>query len=79
MKDFKPYYELWTTIDEWNKSHESWVNGPFEEINSGGVEELVERGQKTMNLVLRALREKEVPGILKICEGLKSEVTDFSI
>lgn len=70
---------MWTTIDEWNKQHDSWLNGSFEEINAAGVEELVERAQKTMTVVLRAFRDKEVPGILKILEGVKTEVVDFSV
>ena len=79
IKEFKPYFEMWTTIDEWNKQHELWLNGSFDDINSSAVEELVERAQKTMTVVLRNFRDKEVPGILKICESLKGDVVDFSV
>jgi len=70
---------MWTTIDEWNVQHESWFNGSFDDVDPTKVEELVERAQKTMALVLRNFRDKEVPGILKICESIKTDVVDFNV
>jgi dynein heavy chain len=32
-----------------------------------------------MTMVLRNFRDKEVPGILKIAESLKTDVVDFSV
>ncbi len=77
VKDFQPYYNLWTTTDVWRKSHKSWLHDPFEELNAGLMEETVDNSVKTMAQVIRFFREKEMPGILKIAETVKGEVDDF--
>ena len=48
MKDYKPFYDLWTTVETWKKKNTSWINDPLEEINSEDVENTVENANKTM-------------------------------
>jgi len=48
QKDFKAFYDLWTTVEDWKSKHESWLNGPFDEIDAGNVEETVDNSKKTM-------------------------------
>jgi dynein heavy chain len=33
-KEFMPYYNLWTTIDLWKKSHKSWLEDGFEALDA---------------------------------------------
>jgi hypothetical protein len=33
-KDFKSYYDLWTTVDKYRKNHDGWVNGSFFELDA---------------------------------------------
>jgi dynein heavy chain len=61
----------------WKKNHHSWVNDPFDEIDASNVEEIVDHAFKTMGQVIRYFRDKELPGILKIAEGIKKEVEAF--
>jgi dynein heavy chain, axonemal len=79
LKDFKPYFDLWTTVELWNNSHNSWLNDPFEEINGTEVEECVDNSFKTMAQVIRFFRDKDLPKILKMAEDLKKEIEDFKI
>jgi len=78
QKDFKPFYDLWTTVETWKKSHESWLNDPFEEVDSNQVEETVDNSNKVMAQVLRFFRDKDLPKILKIAEGVKDAVQEFT-
>jgi dynein heavy chain len=77
VKDFQPYFNLWTTIDEWNKKHDSWLNGKFDELDAAQLEEMVENSNKTLAQVSRVLRDKEQPEILKIAESKKQDVEAF--
>jgi hypothetical protein len=53
VKEFEPLYSLWTTTEVWRKSHKSWLFDPFEQLDSGFMEECVENAEKTMNKVIR--------------------------
>lgn len=48
-KDFIQYYNLWTTVEAWNKRHHSWLHDPFDELDPVQVEETVENAKKTMS------------------------------
>ena len=53
VKDFEPFYNLWTTTDQWKKSHHSWLNDGFDQMDAVALEEIVENAEKTMNKVIR--------------------------
>jgi len=77
-KDFIQYYNLWTTVEAWNKRYHSWLNDPFDELDSVQVEETVENAKKTMSQVMRYFRDKELPGIIKIADSIKTKVDEFA-
>lgn len=33
-KKFQPFFNLWTTVDNWRKSYKSWMHDAFEDLNS---------------------------------------------
>jgi len=76
-KDFKPYYDLWTVVEQWRTCHHSWLHDAFEEVDATTVEDTVDNANKTMAQVMRFFRDKELPGILKIADGTKRAVEDF--
>jgi dynein heavy chain len=76
-KDFLPYFNLWTTVDSWMSKYNGWINGPFEELDAMDVEETAENAKKTMSQVMRFFRDKELPGIMKIADSIKTKVDDF--
>lgn len=77
VKDFEPFFSLWTTTDQWMKSHSSWLNDAFDNMDAVALEEIVESAEKTMNKVIRQLKDKEVPKIKKIAENIKEQVEAF--
>lgn len=77
-KDFKAYYDLWTVVEEWKKSHHDWVYGPFDEIDPARVEQLVDDSAKTMSSAIRYFRDKDdLRPILKIAEEMRTSIDDF--
>lgn len=32
-KDYKPYYDLWTTVETWRSSHQRWLNDALEDVD----------------------------------------------
>jgi len=34
VKEFEPFYNLWTTTDLWRKSHKSWLNDDFDKLDA---------------------------------------------
>ena len=77
MKDFLPYSNLWNTIATWYKSHNSWLHDPWDELDAGNLEEVVEKSSKTMASVNRYFKDKGLPAILKIAENIKQEIDVF--
>lgn len=79
VKEFEPYYNLWTTTEVWMKSHKSWLFDEFDKLDAAFLEETVENAEKTMNKVIRQLKDKEVPAIKRIAEIVKEKVEAFKI
>lgn len=78
QKDFKSFYDLWTVVEEWKKSYNSWLYDPFDEIDAVRVEQLVEDSGKTMSSAIRYFRDKdELRKILKIAEDMRNNIEDF--
>ena len=48
-KEFMPFYQLWTTVEEWRKNHHSWIYDPFDEINPQSVEDISDNSNKVMS------------------------------
>jgi dynein heavy chain, axonemal len=76
-KKFQPFFNLWTTVDNWRISYKSWLHDSFEDLNAQKLEETVDNSNKTMAQVIRLFRDKELPGIMKIAETIKNEVEEF--
>jgi len=75
-KEFTPFYNLWTTIDIFRKSHKSWLEDDFNELDAAKLEEIVENSFKTLNATSRVFKDKE-PNIQKIALLIKDEVEAF--
>jgi dynein heavy chain len=77
IKEFKPYYDLWTTVETWRNSYTSWLNDPFEDLDAKQVEDTVDAANKTMSQVNRFFRDKDLSKILEIAADIKKRVDDF--
>ena len=76
-KEYEPYYNLWTTADDWFKNHHLWLTQPWSELNAPDMEEKVSTNIKTINKVIRFFREKDIPVILKIGETIKVDLDKY--
>lgn len=47
-KEFSQYYNMWTTIDLWRKSHKSWLEDDFDVLDAQRLEEIVDGASKTL-------------------------------
>jgi len=50
-KDFQPYSNLWLTTRQWFKSHNSWLNDPWEKLNAAELDATFENCNKVMSQV----------------------------
>ena len=41
QKEFKPYSDLWLSIDDWFSFKNQWINGPLEEVDAPYVDKWV--------------------------------------
>jgi len=74
---FTPYYELWTTIDNWESNMKSWVNDDFLSINPTNLEESVGDAQRTINKNIKLFRNKNLTKITKVAEVMKEKIDLF--
>jgi dynein heavy chain len=77
VKQFKPFYDLWTTVETWKTSHTSWLNDPFDDLDPKAVEDTVDNANKTLASVIRSFRDKDVPNLLNIANDIKGAVDEF--
>ena len=57
-KEFSYFSNLWLQTDNWFKSHESWLNDPWDQLNAPKLEDTVENCNKIMTQVMRYFRDK---------------------
>lgn len=48
VKEFQPYFNLWTTTDTWRKTHKSTLYDEFEFLDANKLEEVVDQSNKTI-------------------------------
>lgn len=60
VKEFQPYCDLWTTVSDWIRWHESWMNDPLIELEAEQLEKNVNDSFKTMQRCVKQF--KDSPG-----------------
>lgn len=60
IKEFQPYYDLWTTVSDWIKWFESWMNDSLLKIEAEELEKNVNDSLKTMQRCVKQF--KDSPG-----------------
>ncbi|XP_052086994.1 dynein axonemal heavy chain 1-like isoform X4 [Mytilus californianus] len=75
VKDFEPFRNLWLTVSDWLRWHESWMNDPLEAINAEEVEKNVNDSYKTMHKSNKVFAE--MPGVQQVAAEIKANIEDF--
>ncbi|NXE09964.1 DYH1 protein, partial [Lophotis ruficrista] len=70
VKDFQPYYDLWTTASDWMQWCESWMNDPLMEIEAEQLEKNVNDSLKTMQRCVKQFKDSPA------CQGVATEFRD---
>lgn len=60
VKDFQPFYDLWTTASDWLRWADSWMNDPLSAIDAEQLEKNVNESFKTMHKCVKQF--KDIPG-----------------
>ena len=76
-KDFKPYSDLWTTINTWYERHHHWMHGEWETVSGREIEDTVETSSKTITTVLRHLKNREINSVIPVADKIKADVDFF--
>ena len=77
QRDFKPYSELWLTVNHWFENSQKWLDDPWEQLNAPAVEQFVEDATKLMAGNIRFFRDRGMGAMLKIAESLKVHLDEF--
>ncbi|NWU63519.1 DYH1 protein, partial [Pterocles burchelli] len=70
VKDFQPYYDLWTTVSDWMRWHQSWMTDPLMETEAEELEKNVNDSFKTMQRCVRQFKDSPA------CQGVAIEFQD---
>ena len=74
VQQFTPYYELWTTIDNWETNMKSWLNDDFLSIDPTVLEETVDASARLINKNLKGFRNKNLAKIAKVAEIIQEKI-----
>lgn len=59
MKEFEPYYNLWTTVHGWYDGNYRWTKGDWEKVNASEASNFVDDGSRKLAGVLRFFNDKD--------------------
>jgi len=76
-KDFEPYSNLWTTARNWEHSHKSWLEDPWEQLNAQELEDTVQNSFKVILRTVNFFKSKDQQKILDIANTVKDQIDGF--
>ncbi|KAM6325251.1 LOW QUALITY PROTEIN: dynein axonemal heavy chain 1 [Podargus strigoides] len=77
VKEFQPYYDLWTTVSDWTQWHESWMNDPLLDIDAEQLEKNVTDSFKTMQRCVRQF--KDSPACQDVAMDFRDKIEEFKL
>uniref|UniRef100_A0A8C5T8B7 Dynein axonemal heavy chain 1 n=1 Tax=Malurus cyaneus samueli TaxID=2593467 RepID=A0A8C5T8B7_9PASS len=75
LKEFQPYYDLWTTVSDWIKWNESWMNDSLLKIEAEELERNVTDSVKTMQRCVKQF--KDSPDCQNVAMEFRDKMDDF--
>lgn len=69
VRDFQPFFDLWTTASNWVNWREKWLNDPLVSIDPELLERNVSDAHKTMHKCFKQF--KELPGESRVHQRLE--------
>jgi dynein heavy chain, axonemal len=83
LKDFQPFYTLWTTINQWKTDYNNWMNGKWEDLNAEQLVSSFEVCLKNMSQAVRFFGQdteeakEKFKEILPIAKKVKEAIDEF--
>uniref|UniRef100_A0A803TP24 Dynein axonemal heavy chain 1 n=1 Tax=Anolis carolinensis TaxID=28377 RepID=A0A803TP24_ANOCA len=74
VKDFQPFYDLWTTASDWLRWAESWMHDPLSAIDAEQLEKNVNESFKTMHKCVKQF--KDIPGN-NVAVEIRGKIEEF--
>ncbi|XP_030840434.1 dynein heavy chain 1, axonemal isoform X1 [Strongylocentrotus purpuratus] len=75
VRDFDPFKNLWITISDWLKWHESWMTDPLTTIDSEQCDKQVNDSFMTIHKCVKIF--KDIPGVQMVAQKIKGWIEDF--
>ncbi|RDD38836.1 Dynein heavy chain 1, axonemal [Trichoplax sp. H2] len=75
LKDFEPFKNLWLTVSDWIKWHESWMEDPLTSIDPELLENNVSNSFKTLHKCYKAF--KDIPMVQQIAKDIRERIDEF--
>ncbi|GMI07902.1 hypothetical protein TrRE_jg5473 [Triparma retinervis] len=76
-KSFEPYYDLWLTVDEWQKKLKHYKESAFLELDAEGIEKHVDKSARTLAKNVKFFEKNSLSGCLEIAKQVKASVDEF--
>lgn len=77
IKEFEPFYQLWTNADDWLKWKTSWETDPFGELVPEDIEKCVQQVYGVMFKQSRALQQSGQEELANIARNILRQVEEF--
>nr|XP_034961987.1 dynein heavy chain 1, axonemal isoform X3 [Zootoca vivipara] len=75
VKDFQPFYDLWTTASDWLRWADSWMNDPLSAIDAEQLEKNVNESFKTMHKCVKQF--KDIPACQDVAMEIRGKIEEF--
>ncbi|XP_060621830.2 dynein axonemal heavy chain 1 [Anolis sagrei] len=75
VKDFQPFYDLWTTASDWLRWAESWMHDPLSAIDAEQLEKNVNESFKTMHKCVKQF--KDIPACQDVAVEIRGKIEEF--
>ena len=77
VKEFQPYSNLWLTATNWFKNSVHWLQDDWESLDAEHCERFMEDAIKTMAVVNRFFKERDIGPVQKIGENVRAQLEEF--
>ncbi|XP_053933024.1 dynein axonemal heavy chain 1 [Cuculus canorus] len=75
VKEFQPYFDLWTSVSDWTQWYNSWIDGPLAEIDTEQLEKNVNDSFKTMQRCVKQF--KDSPACQSVAMEFRDKIEEF--
>ncbi|XP_066555780.1 dynein axonemal heavy chain 1 [Amia ocellicauda] len=75
VRDFQPFRELWTTVSDWLRWQESWLQDPLSSIDAEQLEKNVNEAFKTIHKCVKQF--KDIPACQAVALDIRGKIEEF--